>query len=600
MAEFHDDFVQLVQEMQDRVDDAQAKEADKEASSGGAMHARGGGGGGADMNKLLETSAFTICVRIRPIIPHDNAGSGDRFAAVIPGLDTQLPLKTAFRGRTDRRVNRVVLLTPKSTTRGGPSLVKKVMKFDHVWGDRANDTDIYRGVGAGLVSKALEGRVGVCFAYGQTGSGKTHTMMGLMHSMAEALFRESSERNKVLITFSFFEILGTRCTDCLDSLVAKRTKFKTKAEESDSKRGVIIGEALSGAIVTRNLTEHTVRSADEFRRIVGIAAAHRSTRATERNATSSRSHAVATIKVHRTDFPEDARPDPGILRVIDLAGSERASDSKMHGAAAMKETKEINASLMSLKNCIRARTKASKVGASNDTQCHVPYRRNKLTLLMKDIFDIRCRRLCSTVVVATVSPLARDIAHSANTLGYAAPLRVAVGASMAKKNWETDPLDPSYWDHDATVAWVRTKGSELGLPAGLESKLCPGAIVGAQLIRMPESDFLARCLGRDQDSTDAVLRAKELYGDLWKLAVDAKTRQRRPDGSIVTSADLEAEAERTQAAMVAKGDLWRDRNAAMKRARAAEEASHVVGSAPTGPIQHMVEQRWSEDQPYRR
>ena len=70
----------------------------------------------------------------------------------------------------------------------------------------------------------------------------------------------------------------------------------------------------------------------------------------------------------------------------------------------MKETKDINASLSALKQCIRARTKAAKAGASNDTQCHVPYRRNKLTLLMKDVFDIRCHRLCSTVVVVRCLP----------------------------------------------------------------------------------------------------------------------------------------------------------------------------------------------------
>lgn len=82
--------------------------------------------------------------------------------------------------------------------------------------------------------------------------------------------------------------------------------------------------------------------------------------------------------------------------------------------------------LMSLKECVRARTRASKLGAASDTKCFVPYRRNKLTLLMKDIFDIGCRRLCSTVVIATVSALALDIPHTANTLSYAAPLRVAV------------------------------------------------------------------------------------------------------------------------------------------------------------------------------
>jgi hypothetical protein len=57
-------------------------------------------------------------------------------------------------------------------------------------------------------------------------------------------------------------------------------------------------------------------------------------------------------------------PAEGRLYVIDLAGSERAADSKGHSKARMDETKQINLSLMALKECIRARTMASAPGAA--------------------------------------------------------------------------------------------------------------------------------------------------------------------------------------------------------------------------------------------
>ena len=82
---------------------------------------------------------------------------------------------------------------------------------------------------------------------------------------------------------------------------------------------------------------------------------------------------------------------------------------------------------------------------------HVPYRRNKLTLLLKDVFDHTCTRLCATVVIAAVSPLAKDVAHSGNTLGYAAPLRVAAAAPM---QLERDERDPALWDNATLVQWV--------------------------------------------------------------------------------------------------------------------------------------------------
>eukprot|EP00959_Pyramimonas_sp_CCMP1952_P459460 9478298-Pyramimonas_sp.AAC.1 len=51
----------------------------------------------------------------------------------------------------------------------------------------------------------------------------------------------------------------------------------------------------------------------------------------------------------------------------------------------MEETKKINLSLMALKDCIRARTLASAPGAA--VGAHIPYRRSKLTTLLKDVFD---------------------------------------------------------------------------------------------------------------------------------------------------------------------------------------------------------------------
>jgi kinesin family protein 2/24 len=111
--------------------------------------------------------------------------------------------------------------------------------------------------------------------------------------------------------------------------------------------------------------------------------------------------------------------------VIDLAGSESANDMQKHDKARMKETKQINISLNALKECIQARTLASIPG--NAATTHVPFRRSMLTLLLKDVFDINCTRLTSTVVLATVNPMAKDVGQSKTTLGYAAPLREAIG-----------------------------------------------------------------------------------------------------------------------------------------------------------------------------
>ncbi len=121
-----------------------------------------------------------------------------------------------------------------------------------------------------------------------------------------------------------------------------------------------------------------------------------------------------------------------MLYISDLAESERSADSKHHIKARMEETQAINLSLLALKDCIRARTVRS---------AHIPYRRSKITLLLKDAFDARCARMCSTVILAHVCPLVRDLSHSADTVKYAAPLQVAMMDTAEDPSLQPLPVD---------------------------------------------------------------------------------------------------------------------------------------------------------------
>ncbi len=98
-----------------------------------------------------------------------------------------------------------------------------------------------------------------------------------------------------------------------------------------------------------------------------------------------------------------------------FTGSEHSKDTKGHSKARMDETKQINISLNALKECIQARTLASTPGAGT---VHVPYRRSKLTHLLKDVFDVSTTRLCATCMLATVHPTAKDVSQSCTTIKY--------------------------------------------------------------------------------------------------------------------------------------------------------------------------------------
>ncbi|GMH49338.1 hypothetical protein TrLO_g4672 [Triparma laevis f. longispina] len=480
-------------------------------------------GKASDSANGLETSTFTVCARVRPLLPPEQGQGGEMFAAVVAG-DRIEPTKTIA------YTEQMLLCTPKVSIMGKPKLEESKFDFDYVFGSDSNNSDIYQLTTLPLVKRALDGQVGVVFAYGQTGSGKTHTMNGIMDELIKSsLFSDQTE-----VSLSYLEILGQDIRDCLGS-------------GGSNVKPVAIGEALDGRILTRNLTNHVCADPEALTVLVEKAKSQRSTAATSRNDTSSRSHGcgILTIKDIETGIE-------GKLYIIDLAGSERAADSKNHDKVRMAETKAINSSLSALKECIRARTMASQPGNGG---IHVPYRRSKLTLLMKDVFDIGCTRLCSTVVITACSPLAMDISHTGSTLKYSAPLRVAMAASAGKK-LPRDPLDPALWNADQTVEYLQKTHPNLPSP----DKFL-GGLTGVHLCALPEKEFYTRT----KNCGGTVEVAKEVYLAIWSLISDAKTRRRRPDGSIITAEDEEKERLQLIADKEEKARVWVEREKHLKR-----------------------------------
>ena len=93
--------------------------------------------------------------------------------------------------------------------------------------------------------------------------------------------------------------------------------------------------------------------------------------------------------------------------------------------------KSINYSLGNMKDCFRAALTAEKVGVSGKSERqHIPYRRTKLTMCLKDVFDSAARSvkdsssieiegiLCQVILVADLSPLRSAAKHNENTCSF--------------------------------------------------------------------------------------------------------------------------------------------------------------------------------------
>ena len=310
--------------------------------------------------------------------------------------------------------------------------------------------------------------------------------------MAVDLFDGTKDGLKLHL--SYIQLLGNAASDLLND--------NSKVDILENKFGKV---NIVGA------REEELNNTEDFLELTAKAAEHRKTSTTMKNDTSSRSHAICRIRMENTVFKE---AEDGFLFIIDLAGAENAADSQFHDKSRIKETKEINKSLMCLKECIRNRAKSA---AEPNTFVHIPFRQSKLSLLLKDAFELESYRLCKTVVFANIAPTLADNAMTLNTLRYVAPIKMGV---KNRTKIIPNPKSPASWSNQTLVEWVKVESNGKIDP----QSLCPWES-GKQLLSLPQAEILKRITENNPKIGEA--KAKNFYIRLWKLLVDARTKEHK-------------------------------------------------------------------------
>ena len=283
-------------------------------------------------------------------------------------------------------------------------------EVDHAFDENCSTTEVYRCAVQPLVGFVAKGGRATVFAYGQTGSGKTYSMQGIQTHIVQDLFDlldSVEDYTNVKVFVSYFEIYGGRCQDLLNS-----------------RQRLNVREDGSGEVIVGDLEEFEADGPEALQSIVDTGNRNRTTHATESNDESSRSHAICQIILRLGE------KQVGKLSLIDLAGSERAADTKSHNRQRRLEGAEINKSLLALKECIRA---------LDSNSSHVPYRGSKLTLVLKDSFT---RGTSRTVMIANISPAASSADHTLNTLRYADRIKERVVGGQAAVNRQVNNKSP--------------------------------------------------------------------------------------------------------------------------------------------------------------
>mmetsp|Transcript_22624 Transcript_22624/g.57778 ORF Transcript_22624/g.57778 Transcript_22624/m.57778 type:complete len:909 (+) Transcript_22624:80-2806(+) len=352
-----------------------------------------------------------VAVRCRALLPHEKAVGGRDIVKCADGKV-------------------IILMDPGVTAADDYLRLNKTREkryaFDICFDQHDGQETVYNQCTKFLLDGTLNGFNATVFSYGATGAGKTFTMLGdytqpgiMMMTMQDLFLKMDKERdNKTYeVKCSFLEVYNETIRDLLNPSAEA-------SDHLDLREDPVKGMCVAGISEVQGLS-----TAEEIMNLLLEGNRSRTTEPTAANVVSSRSHAVLQVVVEQRDRTAGAAATihVGKLSMIDLAGSERASQTNNRGIR-MIEGANINRSLLALGNCITA---LSEKGAKN---AFIPYRDSKLTRLLKDSLGGNCR----TVMIAAIGPCHLNYDDTHNTLKYAnraKNIKTAVSRNVQNVNY---------------------------------------------------------------------------------------------------------------------------------------------------------------------
>jgi len=326
-----------------------------------------------------------VAVRLRPVLPAEEAEVGDRAATI----------------EVESEVKRV--------------LVKRDLwdcdsyQYDNAFPGTSSQRRLYEEFCSPVVESVVKGYNGTIMAYGQTGTGKTHTLGNLGHE-------DASQRG--IVVRAMEHVLNTVTEDTAGQYKISLSYLQLYMEcvldllEPTKEQLQISEDPVTGEVYCAGAKVVEVNDLEGLLTILKIGEDHRVVANQRLNATSSRSHSLLIINIRRLPkqtaemgLTESVTATKGKLLIVDLAGSERIAKSGSEGQM-LEEAKFINLSLTALGKCINT------IAEGNPS--HIPYRDSKLTRMLKDSFGGTAR----TSLIVCISPLRSHISETSSALQF--------------------------------------------------------------------------------------------------------------------------------------------------------------------------------------
>eukprot|EP01017_Pseudomicrothorax_dubius_P031054 TRINITY_DN3924_c0_g2_i10.p1 TRINITY_DN3924_c0_g2~~TRINITY_DN3924_c0_g2_i10.p1 ORF type:complete len:797 (+),score=221.75 TRINITY_DN3924_c0_g2_i10:558-2948(+) len=304
---------------------------------------------------------------------------------------------------------------------------QKSFNFDSVFGPTSTQDQVFED-SSQLVRSFLDGYNVCVFAYGQTGSGKTYTMQGTKDhpGLTPKVIKEVFVRLEELRGTASWELSVSMLELYMDNIVDLLAAPKDP-RKAQSSLPLDIREDVRGGVYVANAVVNFAETEEELHRVLKQGLLNRKVGRTDMNEESSRSHLVITLTISLYNKTTDARTTSK-FSLIDLAGSERVSKAGT-SAKQMNEAKSINKSLTALGDVI-----SSLANATASSKSFIPYRNNKLTMLMKDSLGGNAK----TLMFVNVSPVEYNVEESIMSLSYATRVKSITNESV--KNVESKDI----------------------------------------------------------------------------------------------------------------------------------------------------------------
>ncbi|ELU03973.1 hypothetical protein CAPTEDRAFT_167295 [Capitella teleta] len=291
----------------------------------------------------------------------------------------------------------------------------KEFQFDSIFMPESGQEKVFEDT-SNLIQSAVDGYNVCIFAYGQTGSGKTYTIIGDSQGNSPGIAPRAFEG-----IFNLLEENKTKFSykvSCymLELYNDKLLDLFSKANHADDTH-LDIKKDRKGMVVVQGAEVKAARHAKELYALFEEGSKTRHVASTKMNDESSRSHLVIGIVIESTNRAT-GNITKGKLSLVDLAGSERAAKTDS-SAEQLKEAMSINKSLSALGDVI---------SALSSEQQFIPYRNNKLTMLMQDSLGGNAK----TLMFVNISPVNYNADESVISLTYAS--RVKLITNDAQKN----------------------------------------------------------------------------------------------------------------------------------------------------------------------